>query len=96
MIPEQTPLTEEQKAALKKLFRKEQWRGFFQFVKFLLAMFLGTFGICLIDKFLGVNSQDFVQAACFLNGIYITIVFFKGAKKEHDRLQEEIKKILKQ
>lgn len=92
----ETKLTPEQTLALKKLYQKDQWYGVFAGVKFVFLVFLTTVLIGLVNVKMEINSEDFYNSACLMNSIYLTVVFFRNSRKHHDRVKEEVAKILKQ
>lgn len=92
---DQKEFTEEQKAALKKLQKKFALRMAGKGVQFALTILFSVAAICAIDV-LYVHNQAFVMISGFMSGLLISRSYRHSLAQEHDRVKEEVKKILEQ
>ena len=88
-------LTPEQKLAFKKLNKSIATRAFLSLAK-LLGIFWGSiiFIIAIDIKYLNM-SEGFIVLASLATGLFIGRHFISIQKKEHDRIKQEVEKILK-
>lgn len=86
-------LTEEQKKSLKKLQRSFALRMVFKGFKFAGLLFLSSLVISAVDVFY-VHNKEFTILSTITTFILIFGSFHNSIVSEHDRIREEIKKIL--
>jgi hypothetical protein len=90
---EKKELTEEQKKKFKKLQRTFALRMAGVGAKFGLTLFLANLVVCLIDVFY-VHNQVFTFLGAMISAIFAFRSFRLSLTREHDRVREEVKKIL--
>lgn len=86
-------ITDEQKQKFKKLQRSFAFRMAGVGAKFGLTLLVANFIVCLIDV-LYVNNQAFAFLGGMISAIFAFRAFRLSLAKEHDRVKEEVKKIL--
>ena len=86
-------LTQEQKDKIKKLHRSAMKHSAFLGVKTALLLITANAVVIVADA-LYVHSQAFCFIGGFMNAIFIFRALNRETKKEHDRIKEEVKKIL--
>jgi hypothetical protein len=90
---ENKEITEEQKKKFKKLQIKFALRMALQGVKYGSLLFAATSIVCAIDVFY-VQNQTFAFIGSMISTIFIFRSFRLSLAREHDRVREEVKKIL--
>lgn len=90
---DEKPLTEEQKQKLKKLQRGTALRMAGLSLKFGLSLFLANFVVSIINVFY-VQNETFAFIGSLMSAFMIFRSFRLSFAQEHDRVKEEIKKIL--
>lgn len=90
---EKKEITEEQKKKFKKLQKSFAFRMAGVGAKFALTLFFANLVVCLIDVFY-VHNQTFAFLGGMISAIFAFRSFRLSLTKEHDRVREEVKKIL--
>lgn len=91
----QEKLTEEQDKKLKELRNKYIKKGMVSGLKFGALTFLANLFVAVIDV-LFVGSQTFAFVGMFVSFFIIFRSFRLSLSNDHDRLREEVKKILEE
>lgn len=90
---EENQLTEEQKQKFKQLKKSVIFRMLFLNFKFIVTLSLANIVIVVLNAAY-VQSKEFSFVCTMLSCFMILRSFLSDARKEHDRVGEEIKKIL--
>lgn len=92
---EKKQLTEEQHKKLKKLQQKFSLRMAGVSAKFALTLLGANLVVCMIDAFY-VHNQSFAFISAMVSTIFAFRSFRFSLMREHDRVREEVKKILEE
>jgi hypothetical protein len=86
-------LTEEQKEKFKKLRKQVAKRAVWMSLKLASLLVLTSTIICLVDIFY-VHNLVFTFVSSMISAIMIFSSFRRSLDQEHDRIKEEVKKVL--
>lgn len=88
-------LSEEQRQAITKLQKETEFFAIKLGFKLIFMSFTAFLALVILDALYVNNSIGFLFWGSLLNGFFIGRSFFLSLKKQSDRVDEEIKKILK-
>lgn len=86
-------LTEEQKEKFKKLRKQVIKRAALTSLKLATLLILTSTAVCLLDIFY-VHNLIFTFLGSMVSAIMIFSSFRRSLDQEHDRIKEEVKKVL--